>query len=85
MSRIELPEYVGPKDKIPYKVKNTGDWFLSNDDFHKWRDSKSSRLLWLSGDAGCGKSVLVKHLTESLSSGTVFYFFFEAEPDAREA
>ncbi|KAH6640649.1 hypothetical protein F5144DRAFT_483119, partial [Chaetomium tenue] len=80
---MELPQYVDPKDKIPYKIKNTGDWFLSSDHFHEWRDSKSSRLLWLSGNAGCGKSVLVKHLTENLSSGTVCYFFFEAEPDGQ--
>ncbi|GAB1318265.1 hypothetical protein MFIFM68171_08475 [Madurella fahalii] len=77
LNRLEVPQYEDPKDQIPYKLDGIGDWFLSHTEFQTWKDSESSRLLWLSAEAGCGKSVLIKHLTETLSSGTVCYFFFD--------
>ncbi|KAK5656064.1 hypothetical protein OQA88_5203 [Cercophora sp. LCS_1] len=85
LDRLELPQYQDPKDKIPYKANNTGEWFLASAEFQRWRESTASRLLWLSGDVGCGKSVLVKHLAENMnqSSSTICYFFFEAEPGGR--
>jgi ankyrin repeat domain-containing protein 50 len=49
--------------------------------FQNWQESRSSRMLWVSADPGCGKSVLVKYLVDSVlgstESRTTCYFFFK--------
>jgi ankyrin repeat domain-containing protein 50 len=49
--------------------------------FREWQESKSSRMLWVSADPGCGKSVLAKYLVDSVlpttESRTTCYFFFK--------
>ncbi|KAK4441973.1 hypothetical protein QBC34DRAFT_314070, partial [Podospora aff. communis PSN243] len=36
----------------------TGRWFLNGEMFTEWRDSEQAQYLWLTGDVGCGKTVL---------------------------
>ena len=77
--------YEAGKNVNPERVPGTCHWFLDHVDFLTWRKSQSSRLLWLSADPGCGKSVLAKYLVdrrgEALSvqenKPTVCYFFFK--------
>ena len=77
--------YEAGKNVNPERVPGTCQWFLDHVDFLTWRKSQSSRLLWLSADPGCGKSVLAKYLVdrrgEALSvrksKPTVCYFFFK--------
>ena len=73
--------YRDRKDRNPPRVAGTCDWFVSHEIFRDWEESKSSRLLWVSADPGCGKSVLAKHLVDSVlpttESRTVCYFFFK--------
>ena len=77
--------YEAGKNVNPERVPGTCHWFLDHVDFLTWRKSQSSRLLWLSADPGCGKSVLAKYLVdrkgEVLSvhntGPTVCYFFFK--------
>ena len=77
--------YEAGKNVNPDRVPGTCHWFLDHVDFLTWRKSPSSRLLWLSADPGCGKSVLAKYLVdrrgEALtvrnSMPTVCYFFFK--------
>jgi ankyrin repeat domain-containing protein 50 len=49
--------------------------------FQDWKRSRSSRMLWVSADPGCGKSVLAKYLVDSVlpttESRTTSYFFFK--------
>jgi ankyrin repeat domain-containing protein 50 len=49
--------------------------------FQDWQQSSSSRMLWVSADPGCGKSVLAKYLVDSIlpttESRTTCYFFFK--------
>lgn len=77
--------YESGKNANPMRVAGTCEWFLGHPDFLAWRQSQCSGLLWLSGDPGCGKSVLSKHLVDckgevlSLNPGisTICYFFFK--------
>jgi hypothetical protein len=51
--------------------------------FLEWRDSKHSRLLWVSAGPGCGKSVLSRSLIDerrvctNAMASTVCLFFFK--------
>ncbi|PWW75226.1 NACHT-ANK domain protein transcript variant 3 [Tuber magnatum] len=55
--------------------------------YKDWLETKTSGLLWLSGDPGCGKSViasfLVKHL-KTHSNATICYFFFKDDSDEQK-
>jgi ankyrin repeat domain-containing protein 50 len=54
---------------------------VSHQLFRDWRESKTSKMLWVSADPDCRKLVLVKHLVDSVlpttESRTVCYFFFK--------
>jgi hypothetical protein len=58
-------------------------WILENSDFQRWRDNQHSRLLWIKGDPGKGKTMLlcgiVNELERSMSkTNTLSYFFCQA-------
>lgn len=67
-------EYTRYKDVNRERVPGTCEWFLSDERFCKWRDSKSASLLWVSAGPGRGKSVLSKTLIDEghLNSLTTF-------------
>ncbi|KAK7226933.1 hypothetical protein V2G26_014936 [Clonostachys chloroleuca] len=73
--------YRDTKNRNPDRVPGTCEWFVSNHDFQRWRESKSSTMLWVSANPGCGKSVLAKYLVDSeletTESRTTCYFFFK--------
>ena len=82
--------YMDHKDLNPDRVHGTCQWFLKNGRFHEWAESDSSKLLWVTADPGCGKSVLSKSLVDSelqstLSLTTAYYFFKDASPEQRSA
>lgn len=81
LRRLYTTPYEDRKDRNPPRVPGTCEWFISHELFKEWERSKSSRMLWVSADPGCGKSVLVKHLVDSIlqttESRTVCYFFFK--------
>ncbi|TGJ75468.1 hypothetical protein E0Z10_g10990 [Xylaria hypoxylon] len=76
-------DYEGYKDFNPGRVEGTCEWFLNDDRFREWRDSSTSRLLWVSAGPGCGKSVLSRalidehRLSTNVMTSTVCYFFFK--------
>ncbi|RYP61232.1 hypothetical protein DL770_009837 [Monosporascus sp. CRB-9-2] len=61
----------------------TGQWLLETPAFRSWRDGEGPNLLWLSGFAGSGKTILVSNVVRSLtvwageekSRPQVAYFF----------
>lgn len=56
-------------------------WILEDDDFKTWRDNKESRLLWIRGDPGKGKTMLLCGIIDELKKSTtniVSFFFCEA-------
>lgn len=78
---LKASPYQDRKDRNPDRVPGTCNWFVSHKLFRDWQGSKLSRLLWVSADPGCGKSVLTKYLVDSVlqttKSRTMCYFFFK--------
>lgn len=47
----------------------TCNWIFDHKVFHDWIDSPQSAILLLSGPAGCGKTVLTRHIVEEVLAG----------------
>ncbi|PNP52713.1 hypothetical protein FNYG_15804 [Fusarium nygamai] len=62
-------------------LKDSYKWILHHEDFRRWRDDRDSRLLWIKGDPGKGKTMLlcgiVKELEEQ-GKKPLAYFFCQA-------
>lgn len=58
------------------------NWILSSDDFRQWRDADHTRLLWIKGDPGKGKTMLMITIVKELerqrrtTSSTALSYFF---------
>ena len=56
-------------------------WILGHRDFLEWRDGDETRLLWIRGDPGKGKTMLligiIKELKKSIHDSGLSYFFCE--------
>lgn len=64
-------------------LRDSYRWVLSNEDFVEWRDENSGQLLWIRGDPGKGKTMLLCGIIDELSEScsdptTVAYFFCQA-------
>lgn len=58
-------------------------WVLQSDEFQRWRDGQENRLLWIRGDPGKGKTMLVCGIINELETSfsgkeTISYFFCES-------
>ncbi|MCJ1251264.1 hypothetical protein MMC30_008495 [Trapelia coarctata] len=77
---LRTSDYESHKERNPDRVEGTCRWFLEHSHFQYWWKSKTSKLLWVSADPGCGKSVLAKSLVDKELKSTKFhttcYFFF---------
>ncbi|KAI0166892.1 hypothetical protein GGR52DRAFT_78917 [Hypoxylon sp. FL1284] len=73
--------YEDRKDRNQVRTIGTCGWFTSHHLFQSWQSKKTSSLLWVSADPGCGKSVLARHLADNVlptsSTRTTCYFFFK--------
>ncbi|KAF2189151.1 WD40 repeat-like protein, partial [Zopfia rhizophila CBS 207.26] len=62
-------------------------WILENPDFQRWRDDQQSRLLWIKGDPGKGKTMLlcgiVNELKKSMAKTDLLSYFFCQATDSR--
>jgi hypothetical protein len=62
-------------------------WILENPDFQRWRDDQESRLLWIKGDPGKGKTMLlcgiINELEKSMSKTCILFYFFCQATDSR--
>ncbi|KAM0076569.1 hypothetical protein ACKRZS_010715 [Fusarium odoratissimum] len=81
LKRLATSPYRDRKDRNPSAVQGTCEWFISHHLYHEWLGQEASKILWVSADPGCGKSVLVKHLIDSIIQTTdsriISYFFFK--------
>jgi ABC-type dipeptide/oligopeptide/nickel transport system ATPase component len=68
---VELPEKI-VKDNLDRRHPGTCKWIFEEEDFQSWRGQESNHLLWISGEAGFGKSILMSSIIDSL----------QREPDA---
>ncbi len=75
----------GDKDRIEASkdnlLKDSYTWILDDPAFLEWRDN-DTRLLWIKGDPGKGKTMimiaLVKELEATLGPGALSYFFCQS-------
>ena len=62
-------------------------WILDNVDFQRWRDDQQSRLLWIKGDPGKGKTMLlcgiINELKKSMAKTNHLSYFFCQATDLR--
>jgi hypothetical protein len=47
-------------------LKDSYTWILENSEFRQWHDSKQSQLLWIRGDPGKGKTMLLCGIIDKL-------------------
>jgi len=74
-------DYDGHKMQLPSAVAGTCEWLQQQQKYTQWKTESGPRLLWMTSDAGCGKSVLVSYLIDQLHNerdvgSAVCYFFF---------
>ncbi|KIM99288.1 hypothetical protein OIDMADRAFT_126768, partial [Oidiodendron maius Zn] len=83
-------DYERHKARNRNRVDGTCQWFLNHEQYALWRNAHESRLLWVSANPGCGKSVLAKHLVDnelqaSTARSTCYFFFKEDNEDQKTA
>ena len=82
LQSLRTIDYESDKARIAERMPGTCQWFLSHHRYQSWLRNTRSRLLCVSADPGCGKTVLSKFLVNSFiddaAKGTtsVCYFFF---------
>ncbi|KAJ5082267.1 hypothetical protein N7532_011310 [Penicillium argentinense] len=68
-------------------LKDAYNWILDHADFKRWRDEQQSQLLWIKGDPGKGKTMLlcgiIDELTKSAPNSTTISYFLCQATDAR--
>jgi hypothetical protein len=68
-------------------LEDSYNWILENSDFQRWRDGSPSQLLWINGDPGKGKTMLlcgiINELNKSMPKAALFSYFFCEAIDSR--
>lgn len=64
-------------------LRDSYSWIFNHVDFQQWRDNEQSRLLWIRGDPGKGKTMLLCGIIDELiepdnSFSNVAFFFCQA-------
>ncbi|EEU33805.1 uncharacterized protein NECHADRAFT_89121 [Fusarium vanettenii 77-13-4] len=62
-------------------LRDSYRWILDHDDFRRWRDDPHSQLLWIKGDPGKGKTMLLCGIIDELGKDPdrhLSYFFCQA-------
>ena len=83
-------DYEAHKNRNPKAVDGTCQWILRHEKYKAWCEAQGSSLLWISADAGCGKSVLVSFLASYLTYASaradtnICYFFFKDDVDEQK-
>ncbi|WYZ39892.1 hypothetical protein EsH8_IV_000233 [Colletotrichum jinshuiense] len=77
------------QDSLQRRLAGTCDWILSQPAFIQWLSLESatnSKLLWINGPPGFGKTILCASIVEHLSTTLqtpVAYFFFSSDLESR--
>ncbi|KAF5700851.1 ankyrin repeat domain-containing protein [Fusarium mundagurra] len=75
-------------DSNDKRVEETCEWILHRDEFREWqKPSSSSKLLWIKGPAGFGKTFLCARIVQELeriAKEPVAYFFLSSRYDGRD-
>ncbi|KAM0228304.1 hypothetical protein ACHAPO_010848 [Fusarium lateritium] len=57
-------------------LMESSDWILQHDDFKKWDRGEISSILWINGEPGKGKTMLMCRIVDELRSITKLSYFF---------
>ncbi|KAI8962267.1 hypothetical protein F5Y11DRAFT_323386 [Daldinia sp. FL1419] len=87
INSLYTSDYTAHKNRNPLPVPKTCTWIFENSNYKSWKDAPVSALLWISANAGDGKSVLASYLVDKLTQGedgtgestNVCYFFFKSD------
>lgn len=82
-------DYVDHRKNIPTRGQGTCAWFLKQDNYKNWLMEKDSIALWVSGNTGCGKTMISSFIIDELGKvefrsrvpSTVCYFFCDTKND----
>lgn len=84
--------YKHHRSRNPEHVDGTCEWFTRHSRYISWRRNADSDLLWLTADAGCGKSVLSSFIIDrvaydirSVEDTTICYFFFKDDAEEQRS
>jgi hypothetical protein len=79
-------DYREQKDRNRERVPGTCKWFLEHPVFLNWKQDTSKKLLLVTAEPGCGKSVLSKALVDEglLDADVISYFCFKDDVDCRK-
>lgn len=68
-------------------LKDSYRWILDNEEFKQWQGNQNNRLLWIRGDPGKGKTMLlcgiIEELTQLHGNTAIVSFFFCQATDVR--
>jgi hypothetical protein len=68
-------------------LQDSYQWILEHSDFQQWHNNQQSRLLWIKGDPGKGKTMLlcgiINELKASIARTDLLSYFFCQATDAR--
>ncbi|KAH6656334.1 beta transducin-like protein HET-E2C*40 [Truncatella angustata] len=87
LSQLRISDPRDDRSRIEYTkgglLKDSYRWVLENKDFQRWRSGEDHHLLWIKGDPGKGKTMLLCGITEEMSGASadaclVSYFFCQA-------
>lgn len=73
--------YENQRAQIDKPIPETCQWILSHCKYEAWISAEQSALLWVTADAGCGKSVLAGFLSDTLEEthpSLICPFFFKS-------
>ena len=89
--RVDMERIEAGKDRL---LKDCYAWVLEDSEFCSWRHSDGAKVLWIKGDPGKGKTMIMIGLVNELSrqlddapeSGILSYFFCQStEPQLKSA
>jgi Cdc6-like AAA superfamily ATPase len=78
---LKPSDYEGYRNNLFFKRhENSCAWLLADERYIAWDTDDNRSILWLSGDPGCGKSVMASYLCKELQSHkvdalSIAYFF----------
>ncbi|OCK74462.1 HET-domain-containing protein, partial [Lepidopterella palustris CBS 459.81] len=68
-------------------LEDSYHWILEHSDFQQWRNDQQSRLLWVKGDPGKGKTMLlcgiINELEKTIAVSDLLSYFFCQATDSR--
>ncbi|RFU35449.1 hypothetical protein B7463_g869, partial [Scytalidium lignicola] len=92
LKRFWTSDYEAHRRRNPLRLPGTCEWLFHHPKYKQWLQDKSSSLLWLSANPGCGKSVFMSALVDDLRTRTgmphdatsTCHFFFKNENAQQE-